>query len=116
MTKQEKIFLEDGFRVIYEIDSFTSHTIQDGLEASGLKGGIKSMETGTGGKELLRKFEDPFQYVTEYSELFEPRESNELVNPILESGLRLSSYMFYIELEDGTVKIIPKNPLNNFKI
>jgi hypothetical protein len=94
-----KEFLFEGKKTVYDMNQkipFPSKII--------------SISSGRGGWELIKWRHPELEKFFEYESFFDPIHTNSLVNPIIATGYPLSSYMFKIETEEGTVKLIPKNP------
>lgn len=69
--------------------------------------GIRRIETGHAGYQLLKEIEEYKDVLVEQPS-FDPIMANELINPIISTGYRLSSYMIYIYGDDDElIKFVP---------
>lgn len=74
---------------------------------------ITEIWTGYAGYRLLS--DTCYKDVVDLEGTFDPVMTNALVNPILPSGYKLSSYLICVYVGDKLVKLIPKNPKDDLR-
>lgn len=93
--------IDEGEKQIFRIENFNCSMIPDD---------VMSIKTGAAGLWLLYNNCGIKRSSIKLEPEFDPIESNEMINPRLKRGYRLSSYMMIIERENGKIlKLIPIN-------
>lgn len=65
---------------------------------------INLILTGKAGADSLDEY---YKDVVKVIDYFDPKDSNEEVNPIISSGYRLSSYIYHVYTNNMIYKIVP---------
>lgn len=102
--------LEQGKKIPYNIKDIHKGFIGELLKSIGIEEEPTKINTGRKGVEILEQLGE-YDDIVIFKIEFDPRVSDSQVNPILQGGYRLSSYIFYVYIEDELIKLIPRNPL-----
>jgi hypothetical protein len=65
---------------------------------------IKEIYTGQAG---IKNVNEDFIMLTKIDDIYDPKESDHIINPMLEDGYRLSSYVYRIYTDDKVYKFVP---------
>ena len=98
-----------GYKIVYSINSINKRFIEDILSSTGLKENISEIRTGRGGQLALEKADSKYKNLVIWDVYFDPVDTNPDVNPILNTGWRLSSHIYHIINDNELIKLIPKN-------
>jgi len=106
-----KYLLDDkSWKSVYKLDKPLKRTfIEDVLAQIGFKNDVTEIRTGRAGQLALQKAESKYIDKIVLDESFDPIYADESVNRLY-NGWRLSSYIYYITIDDQTVKIVPLAP------
>ena len=100
--------LDEGYKIVYSRNNMNKTFIEELLAIVGMKDEISEIKTGRGGQLALEAIDTKYKDLIVWNKDFDPVYADHEVNPLISSGYRLSSHMYFIKNGDEILKVIPK--------